>query len=519
MIDLTPVVVLHERNGTPHVIYSLQPKQLEAYMLTPLMIPDGWHFPANIGYGGAAGGGKSHSARAIATAVAMFWPGSTGIIFRKTEDEVIVNHVNKFRQEVPEKLPDGTRVYSWNGERMCVTWANGSRTYFGFLRNVEDAYRYQGNEYDFMCFEESTLYGFAEVRWLTGNRLRATVDGSRPFSYYPSNPGGKGHFWYKRLFIDCQYYDDMEELAEDHVFIQAKLDDNQVLVQRDPAYIRRLNTMPEPYRSWMRDGRWDAGLGLALPMIDPATHLIEPFDVPDHWPKWGSFDWGYSHPWVFGLYTKNEDGRIYKVFTVSGRMQQPSEIALTVAATLERYKLHISDLRTVQCGHDIWSDIKARGEKDMQTVEEQLREWGWRCVQAKISRVAGLQVLRLFLSWQKVYEDGSDGKPYLLFMDEPGNRDCIRLLQSIPTDEKNIEDSQKLDADAMGKGGDDMYDETRYAIAHRVMPARTQFEEVGAGAFAPGTLRREHESQIWRGAPHSKNDRQDVQHPEFGAYY
>ncbi len=517
MIDLYPVVVLHDKAGKEHVIYQLQPKQLEAYRHTPLMIPEGWHFAENIGYGGAAGGGKSHSARAIASAVSIYWPGSTSIIFRKTEDEVIVNHVNKFRAEVPEKLPDGTRVYSWNGERMCVTWENGSRIYFGYLRQMEDAYRYQGNEYDFMCFEESTLYGFAEVRWLTGNRLRATVEHSRPFVYYPSNPGGKGHFWYKRVFIDKQYYPEMDEKPENFVFIQAKLTDNQVLCERDPKYIERLNMMPEPYRSWMRDGKWDAGLGLALPMIDPSIHLIKPFDVPDHWPKWGSFDWGYSHPWVFGLYTKNEDGRVYKVCTITGRMQQPNDIALTVAAGLAKYNLDIRDLRNVQCGHDLWADIKARGE-DVPTLEEHFREWGWRCAQANISRVAGLNVLRRFLSWQKVYEDGSDGKPFLLFMNEPGNVDCIRLLQSLPTDDTNIEDSMKLDADAMGKGGDDMYDETRYGMSNRVMPARTMFEEADHSAFSPGALRRDHLETIYRGAPDSKKgDR--VQHPEFGAYY
>ena len=150
-----PVVTVRDGHGERRVLYALQPKQLEAYHLTPLAPPrpgeqrDPDRYAKHIGYGGAAGGGKSYLARAVAVAAALAWPSCTVIVFRRTRDEVWQNHINKFREEVPEVL-GGRRLYSWNGEYLCATWFNGSRIYFGHLRQDDDRYRYQGAEYDVM---------------------------------------------------------------------------------------------------------------------------------------------------------------------------------------------------------------------------------------------------------------------------------------------------------------------------------------------------------------------------------
>ena len=188
----TPVLEIGER-----VVYALQPKQLRALAKTPLSGGKAVH----VGYGGAAGGGKSHLARAVAALVAWLWPGSTGIIFRRTHPEVLENHIVSFRAEVPEEV-DGQRIYTWRATESAAMWANGSRTLFGYLGADDDVYRYQGAQYDLMVFEEATHYTWFQVSWLVGNRLRASVPGSVPFALYPSNPGNRGHAWYKRLFID-----------------------------------------------------------------------------------------------------------------------------------------------------------------------------------------------------------------------------------------------------------------------------------------------------------------------------
>ena len=139
---LVPAVTLHDAAGDERVIYALQPKQVEAYNLTPLGRKPGEDGPVHIGFGGAAGGGKSHLARVIATSVAFTWPGSSTLIYRETEGDVKKNHVEPFKMEVPEFF-ERQKLWSYNGSDMCLTWFNGSKTYFGYLKHDDDVRRAQ----------------------------------------------------------------------------------------------------------------------------------------------------------------------------------------------------------------------------------------------------------------------------------------------------------------------------------------------------------------------------------------
>jgi len=515
---LRPVVRVKLEDGSWQTIYGLQPQQNLAYSLTPLDRPPDRPYVKHIGYGGSAGGGKSFLVRAVAAAVALAWPGSTGIIFRRTKGEVKANHVIKFREECPEKLADGRRLYTYNGQDLLATWANGSRTYFGFLRDMDDAQTHQGVEYDFMGFEEATHYDWGSVRWLVGNRLRATVDMARPFAIYPSNPGSKGHHWYKRLFIERRYNPDMEEYPEDYAFVQAKLEHNFILLQRDPTYIRMLNTLPEPYLSWMRDGDWDAGEGLALTMLDRRRHLVPMFQVPEHWRLFGAFDWGFAHPYSFGWYAVNEDGRIFKCDTITGRHQVPDEFCEKITLRLKERGIPVDRLQYVTAGHDCWADRKALGENVPQT-QEVMRSWGFRMVQANISRIAGLNNLRKWLQWEGTGPGGKDGEPGFTFMRTDGNEACFDQLENLPTDPDSPEDALKQNADLFGTGGDDMYDETRYGMASRPAPSPDQFIKTTTSPWSPEALAYEADQKARSHAPRSTVDRRDQkpEHPEFGA--
>jgi phage terminase large subunit len=428
------------------------------------------------------------------TAAALTWPGSTSIVFRRTKDEVKDNHVNPFRVELPDKLPNGRRLYSFNGQDLCAHFVNGSRIYFAYLRYEEDRMRYQGNQYDVMVFEESTHYEFENVRWLTGNRLRATVDGARPFCVYPSNPGGVGHAWYRRLFIDRTYDPDADEFAEDYAFVQARVQDNRVLLERDPRYIRQLNSLPEPYRSWLRDGDWDVGMGLALAAsLDRSKHIVHSFEPPDHWPKFGALDWGYDHPFSFGVYTVSEDGWVFKLDTVTGRRLLPHEIGERITHELAGLGLTLGDLKYIVAGLDLFDERRARGESTP-SLFEQFCNYDWRFSRmrrASVSRIFGLNNMRDYLKWKGIGEDGEDGEPALYFMRTKGNLACFKQLEDLPADPKNNEDALKSDADVFGTGGDDMYDETRYAVASRPPRAQSTGLDYQPRAWDPAVLQHE----------------------------
>lgn len=437
-------------------IYELQERQYEALLRTPLLHEALEHTPSHIGYGGAAGGGKSYLARAVVSLVALQWPGSTSIIFRRTRPEIRENHIVKFLAEVPDH---GGKVYKFNHQDSVAEWFNGSRSLFGYLERDDHVYRYQGAEYDCMVFEESTHYSWFQVSWLTGNRLRATVDGSRPFALYPSNPGNRGHHWYKRLFIDRKYNPELNESPDDYAFVPARVTDNAVLLARDPGYLKKLDQLPEPLRSQLRNGDWTAGAGLALEQLRWDTHFIPPFEVPEHWTRFQAFDWGFQHPWYFGHFAADEDGNVFLVESVTGRHHQPWEIIERIkeAVPWERAKL-------TDAGHDCWADYRARGE-NVPTIAEQFGQAGIHLRKANISRIAGLNNLRRYVDPEQ------SGKPRFYVMDTPTNRKVFDCLESMVVDPDKPEDALKLDADEFGEGGDDAYDMVRYGLASRPIGA------------------------------------------------
>lgn len=499
-VRVRPVVVHGEK-----VLYGLQPKQLDAYRLTPLCRTPGPQ-ATRIGYGGAAGGGKSHLARAVAVSAAFQWPGSTSIIFRRTQKEVYENHITKLKEEVLEDLG----LWEWNGKYMELTWRNGSRTIFGFLRNAGDEYNYQGNSYDLMVFEEATHYRWSAVSWLIGNRLRSDAEGTTPFALFPSNPGNIGHFWFKRLFISRRYDPERAERPEDHAFVQSFLHDNQILERRDPSYRRKLETLASPYREWLMDGSFEAGAGMALSSLRRETHLVEPFDVPAHWPMFGGFDWGYAHPWVFGIYASNEDGRVFKVDTFRGRRQTVQQIISTIQELAEARGIELSRLGYIAADRIVFTKRGQEIGYDGPTYGEKMIDAGLSVVPANNERIRGLQRLREYI------EPDEHGDPHLVLMRTQGNERCFEGLEAMVEDPDRPEDALKVDADEFGSGGDDDYDETRYAIASRPELARSVGLDRELGAFDAEVLA--HEERTGRTVKDLPLRSRGPRHPELGGY-
>ena len=125
--------------------------------------------------------------------------------------------------------------------------------------------------------------------------------------YFTGNPGGVGHNWFKRLFVKGNYEEN--ERAEDYAFIAATVDDNEALMRSNPEYVRVLDHLPEKLRQAHRYGNWDIFDGQFFEEFrdDAAhyqdrrfTHVIEPFEIPEGWKIYRSFDFGYSKPFSCG---------------------------------------------------------------------------------------------------------------------------------------------------------------------------------------------------------------------------
>lgn len=205
-----------------------------------------------------------------------------------------------------------------------------------------------------------------------------------------------------------------------------------------------------------------AGVGLALPHLSKARHVVDRFTPEPHWHQFGAFDWGYAHPWVFGWYCVDGDGRVYAIDTLRGRGDEPDAIGKKIlAAGVPVKRIDF----VVHAGHDIWSDKgRAIGFKGP-TIAEKLGEFDITLVRATIDRVNGLGNLRSYTfvdpEWPVTQQ------PQFVWMDTPGNLLALAGCQRMQIDPKHMEDALGMDADASGKGGDDDYDCLRYGLLSR----------------------------------------------------
>lgn len=264
----------------------------------------------HVGYGGARGGGKSWAVRTKAKLLALRYPGIKQLIVRRTYKELTGNHINILRAET-------LGIAKYNSTDKVLKFANGSTIEFMYCARNSDLDALQGQEYDVIYLDEATQLSEYQMKAIT-----ACCRGVNDFPkriYYTCNPGGQGHAYVKRIFIDKRYL--ASENPGDYEFIQALVDDNTALMEAQPDYVAQLDALPEKLREAWRFGRWDVfeGQVFAEFVDDPEhyrdrvqTHVIEPFKIPDSWKIYRGFDWGYAKPFSVGWYAVDHDNVMYR---------------------------------------------------------------------------------------------------------------------------------------------------------------------------------------------------------------
>lgn len=277
----------------------------------------------HIGYGGARGGGKSWSIRFKAKLLGLVYPGIRMLLLRQTYQEVIKNHLDALKKDLKD-------LSKYNKTDKAFYFNNGSLLQFGYCENDDDADQYQGVEYDVIFIDEATQMSESQLK-----KIAACCRGVNNFPkhiYYTMNPGGQGHAYIKRIFIDKQYTE-LEDPAQ-YRFIQAKVRDNQALMQNDPDYIKSLQALPPKLRKAWLDGDWDIFEGQFFEdFINKESHykdrrwtnVIEPFEVPPSWTIYRSYDHGYSKPFSCGYWAVDYEGRAYRILEIYGCTETSDE--------------------------------------------------------------------------------------------------------------------------------------------------------------------------------------------------
>ena len=199
-------------------------------------------------YGGAKGGGKTWAVRTKALLGAYNYAGIRILILRRTYPELQSNHIEPMLRMIKPEF------CSYNGALRCLSFANGSLIRFGHWSGESSELEYNGQEYDWIFIDEATQFSWRSFQFL-GGLLRGVNDIPKRM-YLTCNPGGVGHRWVKRLFIDRDFYDgggdpEAAENPEDYVFIPATVEDNTALLRASPGYVRMLASMPEDSVTWM----------------------------------------------------------------------------------------------------------------------------------------------------------------------------------------------------------------------------------------------------------------------------
>lgn len=402
-------------------------------------------------FGGARGGGKSYSLRNIMLIRRFEFPGSFGAIFRRTYPELEANHIRPLFQEHPY-----LRKY-WSESKKLLSLPNGSTLQFCHCANEADISLYQGREFHDLAIDEAGQWTESMFRTLLGSN-RSSIPGIPARVALTANPGGLGHTWLKRIFIERRFNE--RERPADYAFIQALVDDNPALLENDPEYVHRLNSEPnEALRKAYRFGDWDIFAGQFFSEIRREVHVIEPFQIPAHWTRFGAYDFGFNHPAAFGWFACDEDGNVYLYRELARASMRIDQFAEEIKRHPETVKMD-----SIVAGHDCWAKKNVMNASSPPTIAEEFANHEIYLSRASIDRVQGASQVRNYLAWQDL-TSGRKLPKFFIFKTCPVSFDALSRMQHNPD---KPEDVLKVDAsDGDPLTGDDAYDMIRYALMSR----------------------------------------------------
>lgn len=391
----------------------------------------------HVGFGGARGGGKSWAVRAKAVRLALYNPGITILIIRRTYPELLANHIKPLRA----LLHCGTKdaIARYNDSKKEMVFPNGSEILFGYCNSENDVDRYQGTEVDVLFIDEATQLSEDQIKKV--NACVRGVNGLVKRTYYTCNPGGRGHAFVKRIFLDRDYIGN--ERPEDYSFIQSKVYDNTVLMKTNPEYVKELEALPEALRKAWLEGDFNAFVGQVFAewRTDPQhyqdrrwTHVIDDFQLDDGCRIFRGFDFGYSKPFAVVWIAIDYYGRmfIFKEYygctrqADTGVQMEPREIARRIRE-IERTDPYLKGKKIRGVADPaIWQNTTG------ESIASMMEQEGVYFDKGDHTRLAGLMQMHYRLAFDSM------GIPMLYVF-----KSCVNVIRTLPVliyDEKHPED-------------------------------------------------------------------------------
>ena len=108
--------------------------------------------------------------------------------------------------------------------------------------------------------------------------------------------------WLKELLF--------EKESADWLHFQTTVEHNRKNLP--PGFIEELlRTHPKAWVERFLNGSWDIRGGAVYQEFDENVHCVEPFRIPNHWPRFCAMDWGFNHPCCVLWGAVSEKGELY----------------------------------------------------------------------------------------------------------------------------------------------------------------------------------------------------------------
>jgi len=413
-------------------------------------------------YGGAAGGGKSYAMLADPLRY-MGHPSFSGLLLRHTTEE-LRELIFKSQELYPQIWPG----IKWSERKMQWVAPSGARLWMSYLDRDEDVARYQGLAFSWIGFDELTQWASPFAWNYMRSRLRSTAPDLPIYMRATTNPGGRGHSWVKKMFIDPavpnrafnatdietgqpMLYPEGHSKEGDALFrrkfIPAILADNPYLSESGD-YEAMLLSLPEQQRRQLLNGDWDIKEGAAFTEFNREIHVVEPFNIPSNWVKFRACDYGYGSysAVVWFAVAPDEQLIIYRELYVS------KVLAADLADMILDIEQEDGTIKYGVLDSSLWHK---RGDTGPSLAEQMIMKGcRWRpSDRSKGSRISGKNEIH-----RRLQVDEFTEAPRLVLFSNCVN--LISQLPAVPLDKNNPEDVDT-------KSEDHLYDALRYGVMTR----------------------------------------------------
>jgi len=126
---------------------------------------------------------------------------------------------------------------------------------------------------------------------------------------------------YQQIIADCNPADPYHWLKQrcdrgECLLLDTRHEDNPLLFDHTSEswtdfgeqYLHTLDTLTGYLYQRLRLGQWVAPDGMFFTEWNPEVHVVDPIDLPQHWPRWTATDYGFAAPWCTLWFARDPEG-------------------------------------------------------------------------------------------------------------------------------------------------------------------------------------------------------------------